>query len=335
MEAWMASDGLKEVQARFPAYQIWREGTPDRVRYVARGRSLQLSPHAIVTADLDELQNRLLSAGGCGDHMADPVAADQPNIARMYSFWLRGKDHLAVDRSAASKVLELYPEVAEIVCANRAFLARVVRYLAERGITQFIDLGFGFPASPNVHEIARFTTPDARVVYVDRDPVVLAHARALLATDDKVGVVGGDVRDPQGLLADPVLTTVIDRTMPTGVLLVSVLHFLAPAEADASVVAFREWMPPGSYLVISAGTTTGTDPRLIRALQDAYGDSASVHGRAADEIAAWFDGLTFVRPGLVDVWAWPTVTLHRPLSSRARILAGVGRKDADRLAWAP
>jgi O-methyltransferase involved in polyketide biosynthesis len=330
----MTSDGLKEVQARFPAYEIWREGTPGRVRYVARGRSLRLSPHAIVTADLDELQDRLLPGGGCGDRVADPVAAGQPNMARMYSFWLHGKDHLAADRSAAGKVLDLFPEVADVACANRAFLARVVRYLTERGITQFIDLGSGFPASPNVHEAARLVIPDARVVYVDRDPVVLAHARALLATDDKVGVVAGDIRDPQGLLADPVLTTVIDSTMSTGILLLSVLHFLTSAEADPAVVAFRKWMPPGSYLVISAGTTTGTDPQLIRALQDAYGDSASVNGRAADEIAAWFDGLTLVRPGLVDVWAWPTVSLHRPLSSRARLLAGVGRKEGDRLAWA-
>jgi len=328
----MASDSVKEVQARFPAYQIWQEGTPGRIRYVARGRSLRLSPHAIVTADLDELQDRLLSAGDCSEG-ADPVAADQPNVARMYSFWLRGKDHLAVDRSAASKVLELYPEVADIACANRAFLARAVHHLADRGITQFIDLGSGLPASPNVHETARLVTPDARVVYVDWDPVVLAHARALLATDDKVAVVASDIRDPQGLLADPALTSVIDSTAPTGVLLASVLHFLAPAEADASVAAFREWMPPGSYLVISVGTTTGTDPDLICALQDAYGDSASVHGRAADEIAAWFDGLTLVRPGLVDVWAWPTVTLHRPISSRARILAGAARKQANRLAW--
>jgi S-adenosyl methyltransferase len=136
------------------------------------------------------------------------------------------------------------------------------------------------------------------------------------------------------LLADPALTMIVDSTMPVGVLLLSMLHFLTDAEADTAVAAIREWMPPGSYLVISAGTTTGTDPHLIRALQEAYGDSASVNGRAAGEIAAWFNGLTLVRPGLVDVWAWPTVSLHRPLSSRARLLAGVGRKEGDRLAWA-
>ena len=332
MDVWMAGDGLVEVQARFPAYQIWREGAPGRIRYVARGRSLRLSPHAIVTADLEELQDQLLSERGCSDHIADPVAADQPNIARMYSFWLGGKDHLAADRSAASKVLELYPEVADIACANRAFLARVVHHLAERGITQFIELGAGFPATPNVHETARLVTPDARVVYVNGDPVVLAHARALLATDDRVSVVAGDIRDPQGLLGDSAVTSVIDSTMPTAVLLLSVLHFLTSAQADLAVAAFREWMPSGSHLVISAGTTTGTDPHLIRVLRDAYGDSASVNGRAENEIAAWFDGLTLVRPGLVDVWAWPTVALHRPFSSRARVLAGVGRKDADMLA---
>jgi hypothetical protein len=167
-------------------------------------------------------------------------------------------------------------------------------------------------------------------VYVDRDPVVLAHARALLAVDDGVGVVAGDIRYPAGFLADPALSGVIDSGKPVGVLLASVLHFLPAAQADAAVAALRDWMPSGSYLVISAGTSTGTDPELIHCLQDAYGDTAPVTGRTAAEIETWFAGLSLIRPGLVDVWAWRPDTLRRPASSRARVLAAAGHKPVPR-----
>ena len=184
-----------------------------------------------------------------------------------------------------------------------------------------------------MHEIAQAVNPDARVVYLDRDPVVLAHSRALLAVDAKVGVVGADIRDHEDLLTDPALTTRIDCAAPVCVLLVSVLHFLAPAHADAAAATFREWMPPGSYLVISAGTSTGTDPELIRRLQDAYGGTAPVTGRTASEIRAWFHGLTLARPGLVDVWAWHPDTSQPPAPARARFLAGVGRKMPSQPRW--
>jgi hypothetical protein len=127
-------------------------------------------------------------------------------------------------------------------------------------------------------------------------------------------------------LADPALTRVIDTSKPVAVLLASVLHFLPEVKADAAVAALRDWMPTSSYLVISAGTSTGTDPELIRCMQDAYRGIAPVIGRTADEINAWFSGLSLVPPGLVDVWAWRSEGLRRPTSARARILAGVGRK---------
>jgi O-methyltransferase involved in polyketide biosynthesis len=253
----------------------------------------------------------------------------------MYAYWLRGKDHYAADRAAAGRVLERFPEVAAVARANRSFVTRAVRYLADQGITQFLDIGSGLPASPNVHETARSITPGARVVYVDRDPAVLAYARALLAVDGNVGVVAGDVRDPARLLRAVAGIGVIDGIRPTGVLLTSLLHFLTAAEADAAVAMLREWMAPGSYLVISAGTSSGTDPELIRLLQDAYGGTAPVTGRAETEIAAWFDGLTLVDPGLVDVWAWRPETRRRPATTRARFLAGVGYKPSDTLPWSP
>jgi hypothetical protein len=229
--------------------------------------------------------------------------------------------------------LEQFPEVAAIAVANREFVTRAVRYLAQQGITQFIDVGSGLPATPNVHETARTVTSTARVAYVDHDPVVLAHARALLAVDHQVSVVAGDIRDPGSIFTEAAASGVIDSSRPAGVLLASVLHFLTSAEADAAVAAFRERMAPGSYLVISAGSSTGTDPGLIRLLQEVYGDTAPVTGRTAAEIGRWFDGLTLVSPGLVDVWAWRPDALRRPAASRASFLAGIGYKPGDGAIW--
>jgi len=330
----VAGEDLAVLRAEFPAFRIWEEQMPGRVRYVACSRRQGVNPHTVITADLDELREALQPALPADDTGTASSSA-QPNIARMYSYWLSQKDHYATDRAAANKVLERFPEVAEIAKANRAFMTRAVGYLADQGITQFIDIGSGLPASPNVHEVARRVTPDARVVYVDRDPVVLAHSRALLAVDDKVDVVAGDIRNPGSLLTQVQLRGVIDSIQPTGVLLLSVLHFLTAAEADAAVATVREWIGPGSYLVISAGTSTGTDPELIRLLQDVYGDTAPVTGRTEAQITAWFDGLTQVEPGLVDVWAWRPDTWRHPATARARFLAGVGRKTPEPAAWSP
>jgi hypothetical protein len=322
------SEDLAVLRAEFPAYEVWREENPGRIRYVARSRTPGVNPHTLITGDVEELREALRSAPKIRSG-SPAFCPSEPNIARMYSYWLREKDHYAADRAAAGKILERFPEVANIARANRAFVTRAVHYLAQQGITQFIDAGSGLPASPHVHEAARTVSPGIRVVYVDRDPVVLTHARALLAVDDNVGVVAGDIRDPASLFADAALTRVIDTTMPAGVLLASVLHFLTAAEADATVATFRERVAPGSYLVISAGTSTGTDPDLIRLLQEVYAASAPVTGRTAAEIGAWFDGLTPVPPGLVDVWDWRPDAWHRPVSSRARLLAGVGYKPPD------
>lgn len=327
-------EDLAVLRAEFPAFRIWAEQMPGRVRYVARARAGGINPHTVITADLGELREALRPAAAASGSTA-AWSSPEPNIARVYSCWLSQKDHYATDREAANKVLEQFPEVAEIARANRSFMARAVRYLADEGIIQFIDVGSGLPVRPNVHEAARAVTPGARVVYVDRDPVVLAHARALLAVDDRVGVVAGDIRDPGSIFTDATLSGAFDGKLPAGVLLLSVLHFLTATEADAAVAAFRELMAPGSYLVISAGTSTGTDPELIRLLQDVYGGTAPVTGRTEAEISAWFDGLTLVEPGLVDVWAWRPDTWRRPATGRARFLGGIGHKPSGHAAWSP
>jgi hypothetical protein len=318
---------LATLRADFPGFKIWREVTPGRKRYVARSLHFGVNPHTVITADLSELRAALEPAW---DPNAVAFSTARANIARMYAHWLNGKDAYQADRDAANTVLKQFPEVADIARANRAFLARAVRHAARQGVCQFIDAGSGLPDSPNVHEIARETAPDARVVYLDRDPVVLTHARALLAVDDNIAVMDGDIRDPAPVLVDPAMAKVIDPGQPVCVILGSVLHFLAAGEADESVALFRSWMAPGSYLIISAGTSTGTDPEFLRQLQVAYQDTTPVTARAAGEIQAWFDGFSLARPGVVDVWAWRPDSIVRPVPSRARMLAGVGRKPFSR-----
>jgi O-methyltransferase involved in polyketide biosynthesis len=323
------SDDLTVMEAEFPAYDIWREELPGRTMYVARTRRWDLNPYSVATQDLGELCDVLEPTRGIRAEGPVSLTSARPNIARMYDYWLTGTDPRPPDRAAADDVLARFPEVAEVARANRAFLSRAVRYVAERGITQFIDAGSGLPTSPNVHEAARSVTPAARVVYADRDPAVVAHTRAILAEEDNVRVVAGDIRVPGSVLNDPALNELIDRSKPVCVLLMSVLHFLPAAEADAAVARFRRWMKSGSYLIISAGTSSGTDPELITTLQNAYRGTAPVSGRTGAEIAAWFEGFDLVPPGLVNVWAWRPDSLWRPTTSRARFLGGVGRKASD------
>jgi len=328
-------DPLPGLQAEFPAFRIWREDVSGRVRYVACGRNLGLPVHTVVTCDPDELRSALAPVRQV---TTVPRGSEAPSIARMYDLLLGGKEHYAADRAAAGPVLERFPEVAQIAQANRAFQARAVRYVAEQGISQFIDLGSGLPVSPSTHESAREVVPHARVAYVDRDEIVLAHARARLAVDEQIAVVAADISDPALILADPALTSVIDLAKPVAVLLVSVLHFLPADLADAAVAALRDAVAPGSYLVISAGTSTGTDPDLIRSLQAAYGGTAPVTGRTEAEIGAWFAGFALAAPGLTEVQAWrPDRPAHLvlPLSARARFLAGVACKAAGIGSWLP
>ncbi len=323
-----APDPLLALQHEFPRYRICQETICGRARYVARSLEHGLRPHTVVTSDLAELQ-AALEPSQYGALI--PFSADVPNVARMYDYYLGGKDHLAADRAAAQAILREFPEVGQIARANRAFQARAVAFAAAQGITQFIDLGAGLPTAPATHDTARAACPDARVAYVDHDELVIAHARALLAVDDKIAVVPADLRDAGAVLTSDALASVIDLEQPVCVLLVSVLHFLRPRPADLVVAAYRQAMAPGSILVISAGTSTGTDPELIRSLQAAYHHTAPVTGRSQVDIAAWFGGLTMVPPGLADVRDWqpgPPGPPDRLPDSRGRFLAGVAVKPA-------
>ena len=269
------------------------------------------------------------NAGSCG---FDP---DKPSAARVYDYLLGGKDNFAADREAAAKLVEALPDAARVAKANRAFLAAAVRYVASRGIDQYVDIGAGLPTSPNVHESARQAVPGARVAYVDNDPLVVTHARALLATDDLVTVINGDVREYEAILSAPGLSALIDLTKPVCVLFVSILHFLPAAAADAAVAAFRERMAPGGYLVISAGHDTARSDPVRDQVQAAYGSDAVLTGRTAAEFAAYFADFEVVPPGIVPITEWPLEGVDAaqspplrlvPAPTTAGMLAGIGRK---------
>ncbi|HEX6676702.1 MAG TPA: SAM-dependent methyltransferase [Actinomycetes bacterium] len=186
------------------------------------------------------------------DEARGAVDASIPNVARVYDFMLGGKDNFPADRAAAEQLLAAFPEAREGVRQNRAFLRRVVEHLAgPAGIRQFLDIGTGLPTQKNVHEVARAVAPDARVVYVDNDPVVCVHGRSLLADDEQVVMVEADLRRPEEILADPDTRRLIDLDQPVALLLVAILHFVADEDDPYGIVArLRDALAPGSYLAI-------------------------------------------------------------------------------------
>jgi len=258
-----------------------------------------------------------------------------PNIARMYDYWLGGKDNFAADREAAERQERAIPQLPWLARENRAFLRRAVRFLAAEGITQFLDLGSGLPTNQNVHEVAQQVNPDARVVYVDLDPVVVSHAQALLSSS-RTAAIRGDVCRPGDIVGAPEVRRLIDFSQPVAVLILSVLHAIPDSADPAGAVAMlRQVMAPGSYLVIthaavSPAHVVGTR-RLsgaARELEEAIKATAEVPGRTSDEIAGFFGDLTLVEPGLTDVWAWRPDGLAAAMPTDfMQILGGVARKD--------
>lgn len=253
-----------------------------------------------------------------------------PSPARIYDYYLGGKDNYAADRQAAEKALAVVPYGRQIARANRSFLIAAVKLMAERGISQFIDLGTGIPTSPNVHQTARAINPGARVVYVDNDPIVTTHNQALLANaDDQILALHGDIRNPHSILARDELWQLIDFSEPVGVLFAAVLHFIPPEDdPESSVGAFVQNMASGSCLALSHITSDGTAPGVIAAIHDAYRTaSAPAVFRTRDQIRQFFNGLKLIESGLADLSDWRTLSGIRPSRPPAlRFVAGIATK---------
>ncbi|MBO3752112.1 SAM-dependent methyltransferase [Streptosporangiaceae bacterium NEAU-GS5] len=253
-----------------------------------------------------------------------------PNVARMYDYFLGGKDNYAADRTAADEVIARMPLTREVARANRAFLGRAVRYLAaEASISQFIDIGAGLPTQDNVHQVAQRANPDARVVYVDLDAVVMNHARGILARNQQTVAIVGDVRKPAAILADPELNGLLDLSRPVALLMVALLHFIPDDQgAYEAVAALVDALAPGSYLVISH---IGNLPELEDAATVYKKANAPVVLRTAPEISCFLDGLTLVDPGVVKVREWrpdPDASDADPLEPDVPFYGGVAVKEA-------
>jgi S-adenosyl methyltransferase len=265
----------------------------------------------------------------------NPVTQDQPgqrpqldtsvaSIARIYDYWLGGKDNFKADRDAAEQMIQQYPDIVTGVRKNRAFLGRAVHYLAaEAGIRQFLDIGTGLPSSNNTHEVAQRAAPEARIVYVDNDPIVLSHAQALLTStpEGACAYLDADIRDTGKILKDA--ANLLDFSRPVAVCLIMILQFIPDEDDPVSIVrALVDAIPSGSYLTV-AHPASDVDQHVgpaLRQLSTRMGGTRAVP-RSHQEISRFFDGLEMVEPGLVQLHRWRPGT---GLDDTGRDLAAYG-----------
>ena len=260
---------------------------------------------------------------------------DRPHPARVYDYLLGGKDNFAADRAAAEEGMKANPNSLIPPRENRAFLRRAVRYLAcEAGISQFLDIGTGIPTSPNVHEIAQQANPRARIAYVDNDPIVLSHARALLTSgpEGKTAYIDADLRDVERILGSPDLQGTLDLSQPVALMLIAVLHFIPDADDPHGLVAkLMAGMPSGSYLALSH-LTGDFDPAAWEGVAAVYRRSGVImQVRSQPDIERLFDGLDVIEPGVVSLPRWrPDPTdigqASQPTDAAVSVYGGVARK---------
>jgi hypothetical protein len=259
------------------------------------------------------------------------VDVHTPNAARIYDYLLEGKDNYAADREAAETFLAVAPEIRFAARQNRAFLIRAVRFLAaEAGIRQFLDLGSGLPTQSNVHTVAHEVAPDARVVYVDHDPVVVAHSRTILSGTDNATVIQADVCRPDEILSHPKLRKLISFDEPVALLCVGLLFLVADDDDPVGIVTqFREAMVPGSYLALSHITRDGQRREAVERLIQVFERAREpMVPRTREQIQRFFDGFEFVDPGLVRISEWrPGDPSTAQNSGKGWLFAGVGRKS--------
>jgi hypothetical protein len=229
------------------------------------------------------------------------IDVTRPSVARVYDFWLGGKDNFAVDREMGGRMAELNPSLPRLVRDNRRFLCDAVAAAATAGVDQFLDLGSGLPAHPAVHEAVREVIPDARVCYVDNDPAAALHAAALLASGDGLAAVAADLTEPEAVLAHPGVRAVLDFARPVGIVLGAVLHFLPADAAGRLCAAYLSRAAPGSWLVVSTGYYA--DKELRGRVQE-----AATHARFWNHdvaaVTGWLEGLQIVPPGVCEAGRW-------------------------------
>jgi SAM-dependent methyltransferase len=271
-------------------------------------------------------------SGPADEAVVPGIDTSRPHAARVYDYYLGGKDNFAADREMAEKARASWGTIRTSARENRAFLGRAVRYLAgQAGIRQFLDIGAGLPSADNVHEVAQGTAPSCRVVYVDNDPLVLTHARALLTSgpEGRTAYIHADLRDPAGILAHPVTRDVLDFTQPIALMLVGVLHLVPDEDRPREIMTtLLDALPPGSYLVASHGTAefapAATDG-AVRAFREA---GVPFQTRDSGDFARLaFTGLELVPPGVVVTSEWrPEHDGPRPMPAEVNTYGGVGLK---------
>ncbi|MDN3295862.1 SAM-dependent methyltransferase [Streptomyces ficellus] len=254
-----------------------------------------------------------------------------PSVSRIYDYYLGGSHNFEVDREAARKAMEFMPGLPKVMQANRAFMRRAVRYAVEQGITQFLDIGSGIPTFGNVHEVAQSAEPGARVLYVDHDPVAVAHSQAVLEGNEDAGIVAADLRKPQDILTSPEAARLLDLDRPVALLLVAVLHFLEDAdEPERAVAELRDALAPGSLLILTHASYEG-----IPLPQEQAGGAVGVYRtirnplvmRTRQEVTRFFEGFELVEPGLVAMPLWrPDAPTEQEDPYAFAGFAGVGRK---------
>ena len=250
------------------------------------------------------------------------IDTQRASPARMYDYSLGGKDNFDVDRAAVDKVTEVVPETRAVGLANRGFLVRAVDTMARLGVDQFIDLGTGIPTSPNVHEVAQQVHPEAKVVYVDNDPIVMAHNRALRSPRPGVLALDRDMRQPASIMDNKQVREHLDFERPIGLLFIAVLHFVRRELGVEVVKQFWRSLPPGSYVAISTACSDGMEAAVVDRLESVYSRSAAPFVlRSRSQVEQLFDGLELLEPGTVDVTQWRNNDTPLPI----RILSGVAK----------
>jgi len=262
------------------------------------------------------------------DAAPDGVDAERSSVARLYDWLLGGHHNFAPDRELGRRLIKAEPNARVIVRENRDFLGRAVRYLLDQGVRQFLDLGSGIPTQENVHEIAQSRTPGTRVVYVDNDPSAVAHSRRILVGNPGATVILEDMRRPEAVLGHPTTQAMLDFSLPIGLLMVSVLHFLPDVDEPHRMVArYRDAVVPGSHLVLSHATHEGA-PRAAADVEDLYRSTAraAAYTRSREEIMGLFAGFGLVEPGVVYLPLWrPGSPMSAEHPERVWFYAGVGR----------